>query len=312
MTSRPKGGFKVIYTLSETNEAVKCWPEKIVERAENKYDFSLLDVCGKIVSESIETVFLAGPSASGKTTTAQRLCQDLEEKGKRCITVSLDDFYRVKGDYPILPNGAPDYETVQALDLPLFGKCFKELHDDGKSDFPVFDFKIGTRSDKVRTIDYASYDVMIIEGLHALNPLITNSLPEGECLRIFINLIGGYEDASGNEILSGWQMRFVRRLIRDYHHRNSGAANTFRLWDMVVDGEKKYLFPFSGNRDIAINSIHEYEPCLFEGEAAEILSELPESDSHFKVSADLIERLRLFESLDENKVPESSMLREFL
>ncbi len=302
----------MVYSFENLNRAVAECPEKIVERAESKYDENLLKVCGKIVSQDIETVFLAGPSASGKTTTAARLCQDLEENGKRCITVSLDDFYRVKGDYPLLPNGAPDYETVHALDLPLFKSCFKELHERGESDFPIFDFKIGTRSEEVRTIDYSSYDVMIIEGLHALNPLITELLPEGDRLRIFINLTGGFADESGNELLSGWHLRFIRRLIRDYHHRNSGAANTFRLWDMVVDGEKKYLFPFEGNRDIAINSIHEYEPCLFAGEAREILSELPKSDSHFKISRDLIGRLELFESLDEDMVPESSMLREFL
>lgn len=302
----------MIYSVSGVNKAVTDTPEKIVERAENKYDSSLLKVCEKIICDSIETVFLAGPSASGKTTTAARLCQDLEERGKRCITVSLDDFYRVKGDYPLLPNGAPDYETVHALDLPLFEKCFKELHAIGKSDFPVFDFKIGTRSEKVRTIDYSSYDVMIIEGLHALNPLITGLLPKDDVLSIFINLIGSFKDENRDDVLSGWQMRFVRRLIRDYHHRNSGAANTFRLWDMVVEGEKKYLFPFENNRDIAINSIHEYEPCLFAKEACEILSELPQSDSHFEISRDLIERLGDFESLDENKVPESSLLREFL
>lgn len=302
----------MIYFVSQINKDVADAPEKIVNRAEKKYDDSLLKVCEKIISDSAETVFLAGPSASGKTTTAARLCQDLEEHGKRCITVSLDDFYRVKGDYPLLPNGTPDYETVHALDLPLFEKCFKELYSEGKSDFPLFDFHIGTRSDKVRRVDYSSYDVMIVEGLHALNPLITDLLPEGESLRIFINLIGGFEDENENEVLSGWQLRFVRRLIRDYHHRNSGAANTFRLWDMVVDGEKKYLFPFENNRDIAVNSIHEYEPCLFANEASEILSELPESDSHFEISRDLIGRLKAFESLDEDKVPESSLLREFL
>lgn len=301
----------MLYSVEEINKRVLNEPLNTVREAEERYSLLLSETARKIISDKAEIVLLAGPSAAGKTTTALKLCESFKSFGKRCVTVSLDDFYRLKGEYPVHESGAPDYETVEAIDLPLFEMRFKELFKTGSSLFPVFDFVAGTRSETVKKVKLSDFDIMIIEGLHALNPKITDCLSAISAVKLYINTEGAFE-ADGEEILKNSDFRFIRRLIRDYHYRNSTAENTLRLWDMVTEGEEKHLLPFKERADIKLNSLHFYEPCLFAGEAAELLSSLPESDPHFEKCKILTQHLKLFENLSESSVPKDSLLREFI
>ncbi|MPN44113.1 hypothetical protein SDC9_191674 [bioreactor metagenome] len=155
-------------------------------------------------------------------------------------------------------------------------------------------------------------DVIIVEGLHALNPIITDTLPKEHLFKIYINVSSRIYDKNRHIVLNKRNIRFVRRLVRDFNFRNSSVENTYRLWDSVTAGEDKYLFPYKDYADARINSIHLYEICVLKQEALKMLKDLPESDPHYKNAKTLIRHLEKFPNLSIDRVPEHSLLREFL
>lgn len=288
-------------------------PEEFIEKAEKRYIGIVNSVCDKIVSKKVnEIVMLAGPSAAGKTTTAHKIREQLQKLGHNSFTVSLDDFYGDAQNAPLDENGNPDFETVYALDLKELSKCLNELIEDKKSDLPLFDFMTGKRKEEKNTIVLEEGDVIIVEGLHALNPIITDTLPKEHLFKIYINVSSRIYDKNRHIVLNKRNIRFVRRLVRDYHFRNSSVSNTYKLWDSVTAGEDKYLFPYRNLADARINSIHLYETCVLKKKALDMLSDLPEDNSHFRDAKKLIKHLNKFPDLPIDMVPKNSLLREFL
>ena len=299
--------------LEYINEQAKLDSGLFIAKCEERYNNIIEDIAKGITEEKgREIVMLAGPSSAGKTTTARKLCEKLNSKGVKTYVLSLDDFYLNREDIPYLPDGTQDYETVYALDLPLFTECVNRLLMGETVKNPIFDFTTGKRSDKeVNEITLGKDDVVIIEGLHALNPVITEKI-EGKLLKIYINVSSRIYDNKGNIILNKRNMRFVRRMIRDYKFRDSTVENTYRLWKNVTAGEDKYLFPFRDNADIKINTIHLYETCALKNQALPLLYE-NELSEDFRVDAKkLMNALEKFETIEVSKVPEDSLLREFL
>ncbi len=299
--------------LEYINEKAKQNSSEFVLKCEQRYNNIIEDIANRIVDEKgREIVMLAGPSSAGKTTTARKLCENLNKKGVKTYVLSLDDFYLNREDIPYLPDGTQDYETVYALDLDLFTECVNKLLMGETVKNPVFDFTTGKRSDKeFNEITLGKEDVVIIEGLHALNPVITEKI-EGKLLKIYINVSSRIYDNKGNIILNKRNMRFVRRMVRDFKFRDSSVDNTYKLWKNVTAGEDKYLFPFRDNADIKVNTIHLYETCVLKSQALPLLYESEISDEFRDDAKKLCKALEKFEDINISSVPEDSLLREFL
>ena len=304
---------KINNTLEYINERAVSDSAVFISECEKRYQNIIDGIVDRIIAEDgREVVMLAGPSSAGKTTTARKIKEGLLKKGVKTYVLSLDDFYLNREDIPYLPDGSQDYETVYALDLERLQKDLNALIRGETVKAPIFDFTTGRRSDtKFNEITLGDEDVVIIEGLHALNPLITEKV-NGKLLKIFINVASRIYDENGNTILTKRNMRFVRRMIRDYKFRASTVENTYRLWKNVTAGEDEYLFPFRNRADIEANTIHLYEPCVLKHQALSLLKAQDVADEFKEDVNKLCKALEKFNDIDENNVPRDSLLREFL
>ncbi len=301
-----------IYTYNEIN-CLASNPEKFISDCTEAYLGRIDDVANVIFSNhEKKIVMLAGPSSSGKTTTAKFLSEAIGRLGGKAYTVSLDDFYLPRSvQYPLDENGDPDFECVEALDLDLLHSSLRKLAVSGKASLPVFDFKTGERHNNAKNIELCENDVIIVEGLHALNPVITDTLDGSKLLKIYISVSSRVYDDNGEVLLSKRDLRLIRRTVRDFLFRSMPVERTFEIWSSVMRGEDKYLFPFEPLADIKINSFHPCEPCVFSKKAIGLLGNV--SEGEFKEKADLlIYKLGLFKNSDCSVLPDDSLLREFL
>ncbi len=299
--------------LEYINEKASSDSKEFILECEKEYQSIIDKIVKRIIEEDgREIIMLAGPSSAGKTTTAKRLKEGLFEKGVTTYVLSLDDFYLNRDDIPYLPDGTQDYETVYALDLERLENDLNSLLRGETVKTPVFDFTTGRRSDtEFNTITLGQEDVVIIEGLHALNPVITEKV-HGKLLKVYINVSSRIYDENGEIVLNKRNFRFLRRMIRDYKFRASSVDNTYKLWKNVTAGEDKYLFPYRDNADIKGNTIHLYEPCVIKNQALPLLRDSEVSPEFREDAEKLCASLEKFFSIDENEVPCDSLLREFL
>ena len=298
--------YKVINNLA--NE-----PVKFINGCSDAYHGKVDKVAETIFADkNKKIVMLAGPSSSGKTTTASILSQDINLLGGRAYTVSLDDFYHPRSvGYPLDENGKPDYECVEALDIDLLHKKLGELAGKGKSSLPVFDFQSGERINDAKIIELEENDVIIVEGLHALNPVITDTLSAENLYRVYVSVSTRVYDGDGGVILSKRDLRLIRRMVRDQSFRSTPVERTFEIWQSVTRGEDKYLFPYEHLADVKIDSFHPCEPCLFAERANALLSTVGTPQFTEKARS-LIDKLSLFKNINYSLLPKDSLLREFL
>ncbi len=295
------------------NENAKSAPSDFISKCEERYEQIISHIAEKITTdEGRGIVMLAGPSSAGKTTTARKICEKLNAKGVKTYVLSLDDFYLNREDIPYLPDGTQDYETVYALDLPCFEEHVNALLRGETVKNPIFDFTTGKRSEtQFNEITLGEKDVVIIEGLHALNPVITEKI-QGKLLKIYINVSSRIYDEKGNVILNKRNMRFIRRMVRDYKFRSSTVENTCKLWKNVTKGEDKYLFPYRHLADVKANTIHLYESCVLKHQALALIEKSEVPDEYKTDINKIYNALKQFENIEESLVPENSLLREFL
>lgn len=288
-------------------------PMDFIIECEQRYEEKLNAIAQKVAcTGKNEIIMLAGPSSAGKTTSARKLREALKRMGVESYTVSLDDFYLDNCDAPRFPDGTPDFETVEALDLPFFEKTMVQLVTTGQADLPQFDFLTGKRKAEYNHLVLSPNDVIIVEGLHALNPIITDTLPADRLYKIYINVSSRIYDEKNNIILNKRNMRFIRRMVRDYKFRGNSVEKTFKLWLNVQTGEDLYLFPFRDNADIKINTIHLYETCVLKDTAINLLNELTPDSEFYRQAQRLIKSLQKFPEIDSSLVPGNSLLREFI
>lgn len=285
---------------------------KFLDDCTKDYHNRVFDVAEKIIgNKNKKIIMLAGPSSSGKTTTANLLSQRLNGMGVKTAAVSLDDFYHPRSvGYPLDEDGKPDYECVEALDIGLLHSCFGELVKNGVAMFPVFDFHSGERINNAKTIELSENNVIIVEGLHALNPVITENLDSNKLYKIYVSVSTRVYDDGGEVLLSKRDLRFVRRVVRDFSFRSTSVERTFEIWQSVMRGEDKYLFPFESHADIKLNSFHACEPCVLSQKAVNLLKTVS-SDEYKSKSGQMIEKLNLFKTIDCSMLPADSLLREF-
>lgn len=298
--------------LAEINQKITADASALIREEERRYGEQIRAVAARIEERrGTEVILLAGPSASGKTTTASMLAQVLARQGHTAYTVSLDDFFRPQNRC-VDTQGERDFESVNALDLPLLRKTFAQLLETGSCVIPRFDFAAGDRSGELRPLHTREGDAIIVEGIHALNPLITDCFPAEHLLKMYVSVSSRVYDGDGSVVLSKRDLRFIRRMIRDYHYRSSTVDNTFLLWDGVMHGEDAYLFPFRHRADIRLNSFHAYEPCVFRDEAVSLLESVDSDSAYYARARGLIANLERFISVGAGQVPQDSLLREFL
>lgn len=299
--------------LEYINELARENPQALVARSELRYRNIINNIAEKALDETgRKIIMLSGPSSSGKTTTANKLAQTFTSLGMDTHVISLDNFYLNREDIPGFAEGNPDFETVDALDLPFLSETLRSLISGAETQMPYFDFTVGRRSEKYSTLQLEKNDAVIVEGLHALNPVVTNDLDSHNIMRIYINVSSRIYDNKGRIILNKRNLRFIRRMIRDYNFRASSVNNTFSLWDSVMQGEELYLFPYKEFADIRINSIHLCESCLFRNKAIELLESAELDEQYTQDAKRLLNSLKKFEAIDAELVPKDSLLREFI
>lgn len=257
-------------------------------------------------------ILLAGPSSSGKTTTSINLQQELERRGIHATQISLDDFFKERSEAPLLEDGTPDLETVELVDLALLEACFERLFTDGSCDFPIFDFACGHRSEQMRPLKMDEHTAVIIEGLHALNPLIRSLNFCKDAVKIYISIKTEFFDGE-ERLLSTRELRLVRRVIRDRNFRSTMPADTMAMWKNVVRGEDEYIRPFRLESDFWLDSVHLYEPFLYRDIFLEITENTVwKEPGHQDFIEKMRKNLQRFPAISTKYVPKDSLLREFI
>lgn len=303
----------MVNTLTEINKmAVKC-PLEFIKACNNEYADNIRDIAKKIeCDDDIKIVAIAGPSGSGKTTTAHILQENLELLGEKTSVVSLDDFYLPVDELPRLPDGSTDIESVNSLDIALINQCFNNIIKNGKASLPHYDFKTKSRIPDAKKIDIGNRGIVIVEGLHAMNPLITDLVPRKNILKIYISVNRSVEDNNGVQMLSSRQIRLIRRILRDERFRGASATETLHLWNNVIDGERKYLYCFKNTADIHLVTFHPYELGIYRESFCKMRNTVGKNTPCYEYFIKTANALERFADINLNLVPQDSLIREFI
>ncbi len=262
--------------------------------------------------KNIKIVLIAGPSSSGKTTFAQRLSIQLRVNGKKTYAISLDDYFVDRHLSPKDEKGDFDFETIEALDLELFNEQLIDLMSGEEVQIPVYNFKEGIREYTRDPIKLTEDHIIIIEGIHGLNDELTKNIPQINKFKIYISALTQLNIDRHNRISTS-DLRLLRRIVRDNTHRGNNAFKTMELWDNVVKGTEKYIFPFQENADAIFNSALVYELCVLKKYAEPIIMEIDENNKFYSERQRLMKFLSYFLPIeDESAIPNTSILREFI
>lgn len=294
------------------NEKINRSAKTLVCSAEEHYYNQLRFVAEQLLKNKKASILLvAGPSASSKTTTAYKLKNTLEENGLHAVVISLDDFYVDRDKLPILEDGSVDYETIDTLDLEKLYACFGELFEKKTSEFPLFEFSTGRRAKETRTVSIDNHSIIIIEGLHALNPRIINGYDKANFMKLYISPNSDYY-MNDELVLSCRDIRLIRRLVRDHFHRASKLSKTLEMWQKVIEAEVHCIFPFKQEADFIVDSTIAYEPNIFVNYLPKLIQETKIPKIYQLEVERLKQAITLFEPMSMDLVPEDTVLREFL
>jgi uridine kinase len=274
----------------------------------------LADIAQQIYErcDSIRMVLIAGPSSSGKTTSAKRLAIELMVLGLKPIAVSLDDYYRGKAETPKDENGEPDYECLEALDVPFLNEQLLALYRGGEITLPVYDFKTGSRKETGgKKIKLEGGNILIVEGIHGLNDALTHSIDRGTKFKVYISALTQLNLDDHNRIPTS-DNRLLRRMVRDSQFRGMDAVGTLKMWPNVQAGERKYIFPFQASSDAAFNSALDYELSVLKYYADPLLRAVKPRQIEYAEASRLLSFLENFTPIPPQYVPGTSILREFI
>ena len=258
----------------------------------------------------VKIVLLSGPSSSGKTTTSKRVSLQLAVLGYYPIPISMDNYFVERGHTPLDKDGKPDFEHLNAIDLDLFNSQMDDLIHGKEIDMPTFDFQQGTKVWKGNKLRLGPKGVLVIEGIHALNPALLSGVPQSQTFRIFASALTTIAIDRHNPIHTT-DNRLIRRIIRDSKYRGYSAENTLLRWESVRKGETKWIFPYQENADEMFNSAICCELNIFKPFALQQLYKVTEASDAYSEARRLIKMLEYFTELPEKDVPHSSILREF-
>lgn len=299
-------------TLYDLNGHIRQAPAIAIAEAEDAYHNRIKEIANRVAEDrSIRIITLAGPSGSGKTTSANLLSDAIKAHGLESMVVSLDDFYRdsTDPDYPRLADGSRDFECPESLHLSEIAEVLCNIAEQREFYLPKYDFKVGHRVAKTLHAPILN-GCVIVEGLHALNPKISDVLPHGSVLKVFVSVSTNIVASDGERLISGRKIRFVRRMVRDSIYRGADAERTLNMWDEVIAAEDVYLYPYKESADVRIDTFHLFELSVMRERALALISrELSEENSF---AAIVFTAMRAVEPLDEEMVPDDSLIREFI
>ncbi len=261
--------------------------------------------------KSVKVVLLAGPSSSGKTTTCKRLSIQLLTNGIKPLQVSLDDYFVDREKTPKDESGEYDYESIHALNIPLINEQFRALFRGEEVELPRYNFQTGRSERSGRRLKMNDDNVLIVEGIHALNPELTAQIPEEQKFRVYASALTTILLDHHNYIPTT-DNRLLRRIIRDYKYRGCSAAETIRRWPSVRAGENKWIFPYQENADAMFNTAMIYELSVIKSQAEPLLEQVPENCDEHSEAYRLLKFLKYFKPIPYRSLPPTSLLREFL
>lgn len=259
----------------------------------------------------VKLVLISGPSSSGKTTFSKRLSIQLMTNGLKPYPISLDDYFVNRNDTPLDENGKHDFESLDAVDLPFFEEQLSTLLNGGEVELPRYNFTTGKRemSDKKLRID--EHMILIIEGIHALNPALTPHIPNENKYKVYVSALTTILLDNHNYIPTT-DNRLLRRIIRDYKYRNYSAEETIARWPSVREGEEKWIFPYQENADAMFNSALLFELAVLKDYVEPVLRKVPNRCPEYSEAHRLLRFLNYFVSVQDKELPPTSLLREFL
>ena len=307
-----------ISTVGQFNNAVdKGYSQTIVHVTEALQEKKIAEIAKEISMRSsddgsrVRLVLIAGPSSSGKTTTCKRLSIQLLANGIRPVPISLDDYFVDRENTPRDHTGDYDFESLYALNLPLLNLQLTQLLNGEEVELPRYDFTTGKSVMSGKRLKLQSNDVIVMEGIHALNPELTAQVPEQQKYRVYASALTTILLDTHNYIPTT-DNRLLRRIIRDAKYRNQSAQETIRRWPSVRRGEEKWIFPFQENADAMFNSAMLYELAVIKTQAEPLLEQVPENSDEYSEAYRLRKFLKHFKPMPSASLPQTSLLREFL
>ena len=302
-----------INNIGELNDYITSnKPADIIQLSEIMQDYKLLSIAEQIVlnKEDYKIILLSGPSSSGKTTSAMKLSLYLKSLGLNLTHLSLDDYFHERAETPLGEDGKPDFESITAVDIKLFDSQISKLLKGTKVVVPTFNFIDGKKEYK-RTVQLKENDILIIEGLHALNEELLTNIPKKKKFKIYVSPLT-YLNIDNDNRISMTDLRLLRRMVRDNRTRGYSPSVTLGTWMKVRSGEEKHVFPYQDNADALFNTSLAYELSVLKTYAEPLLFSIKEDDPEYQTAQRLIELLKFVLPIPSESVPKTSILREFI
>ena len=302
-----------IRTVGDFNQAIDAnHATDIINISEALQEKKIAKIAEEIASrKGVKLVLLAGPSSSGKTTSCKRLSIQLAVNGLKPLQISLDDYFVDREKTPKDASGEYDYESIYALDLDLINEQFNALFRGEEVELPKYDFQSGKSKKSGNKLKMNDNNVLVVEGIHALNPELTAHIPQEQIFRVYASALTTILLDNHNYIPTT-DNRLLRRIIRDYKYRGGSAQETIHRWPSVRAGENKWIFPFQENADAMLNTAMLYELAVIKTQAEPLLQQVPENCEEYAEAYRLLKFLKYFKGIPYNNLPPTSLLREFL
>ena len=302
-----------IRTIGDFNQAIDAnHATDIINISEALQEKKIAKIAEEIANRKrVKLVLLAGPSSSGKTTSCKRLSIQLAVNGLKPLQISLDDYFVDREKTPKDASGEYDYESIYALDLDLINEQFNALFRGEEVELPKYDFQSGKSKKSGNKLKMNDNNVLVVEGIHALNPELTAHIPQEQIFRVYASALTTILLDNHNYIPTT-DNRLLRRIIRDNKYRGVSAQETIHRWPSVRAGENKWIFPFQENADAMLNTAMLYELAVIKMQAEPLLQQVPENCEEYAEAYRLLKFLKYFKGIPYNNLPPTSLLREFL
>ena len=302
-----------VRTVGDFNEAVTLGhATDLINVSEALQEKKSAQIADEIASrKGVKLVLLAGPSSSGKTTTCKRLSVQLLANGLKPLQISLDDYFINRDETPKDASGEYDYESIYALNLDLINKQFNALFRGEEVELPKYNFQQGKSEKSGKRLKMTDNNVLVVEGIHALNPELTAQIPEQQKFRVYASALTTILLDDHNYIPTT-DNRLLRRIVRDNKYRGISAQDTIHRWPSVRAGENKWIFPYQENADAVFNTAMLFELAVLKTQAEPLLEQVPETSPEYSEAYRLLKFLKYFKPISNRDIPPTSLLREFL